>query len=208
MRVAPSLQHCRHSRESGNPGFECLARFARDLNSYLWVADPRQVAFLCLPKEKRPKERAPRSCRHLPALLGKIGARLTRRALSNAPRAQTRGSLLPIFPAMLGGGYGDPKTPRSRGFFSTPYGAPEHRQALGGRPQGRAQGSARLAHEAGSLVGPARDPKPRSAGEVRHSGVLSLGDFSLHEQREVTQGAGAEPPASSCLIVRGAHTIM
>jgi hypothetical protein len=35
----------------------------------LWVADPRQVAFLCLPKEKRPKERAPRSRRKLPVLL-------------------------------------------------------------------------------------------------------------------------------------------
>ena len=32
----------------------------------------------------------------------------------------------------------------------------------------------------------------------RDRGVLSLGDFSLHEQREVTQGAGAEPPAHSC----------
>jgi hypothetical protein len=55
-------------------------------------------------------------------------------------------------------------------FSLNPYGAPEHRQALGERPQGRAPGSARLAHEGGSLVGPARVPKPRNAGEVRHPG--------------------------------------
>ena len=41
----------------------------------LWVADPRQVAFLCLPKEKRPKERAPRSARPLPPFLAPPGAR-------------------------------------------------------------------------------------------------------------------------------------
>src|SRR3989344_7599786 len=40
-----------------------IARFARDLNSYLWVADPRQVTFLCLSKEKSPKETTPRSAR-------------------------------------------------------------------------------------------------------------------------------------------------
>jgi hypothetical protein len=49
----------RHSREGGNPGFEWFARHARDLNSYLWVADPRQVTFLCLSKEKEPKETRP-----------------------------------------------------------------------------------------------------------------------------------------------------
>ena len=33
------------------------------MNQGLWVADPRQVAFLCLAKEKLPKERRPRSLR-------------------------------------------------------------------------------------------------------------------------------------------------
>src|SRR3989337_402128 len=56
-----------HSLESGNPGFKCLARLARDLKSYLWVADPRQVTFLCLSKEKSPKERTPRMARLPPA---------------------------------------------------------------------------------------------------------------------------------------------
>ena len=46
----------------------------------LWVAGPRQVVFLCLSKEKSPKEKTPRSRRLPLALLAKIGARLTRRA--------------------------------------------------------------------------------------------------------------------------------
>jgi hypothetical protein len=36
-----------------------IARSARDLNSYLWVADPRQVTFLWTDKEKLPKEIRP-----------------------------------------------------------------------------------------------------------------------------------------------------
>ncbi|MCR4333373.1 MAG: hypothetical protein NUV34_11815, partial [Sulfuricaulis sp.] len=32
-----------------------VARLARDLNSYLWVADPRQVTFSCAHKRKSPK---------------------------------------------------------------------------------------------------------------------------------------------------------
>src|SRR3989338_1063465 len=52
-----------------------IARFARDLNSYLWVADPRQVTFLCLSKEKSPKETTPRSARPLPPFLAPPGAR-------------------------------------------------------------------------------------------------------------------------------------
>jgi hypothetical protein len=40
--------------------------------------------------------------RHLPALLAGIGARLNSPGAQYAPRAQTRGSLLPIPAAMLG----------------------------------------------------------------------------------------------------------
>src|SRR3990172_3040129 len=53
----------------------------------------------------------------------------------------------------------------------------------------------------------ARSVRPaswRAPGGARHGGrcralrgVLSFGYLSLHEQRKVTQGAGAEPPASS-----------
>ena len=57
-----------------------IVRLARDLKSYLWVADPRQVTFLCLSKEKSPKEMTPRSRRLPPPLLARPGARLTRRA--------------------------------------------------------------------------------------------------------------------------------
>ena len=72
--------------KAGIQALNGFARLARELKTYLWVADPRQVAFLCLPKEKRPKERAPRMARNLPALLAGIGARL------NSPGACTRGA--------------------------------------------------------------------------------------------------------------------
>ena len=73
--LMPSFPRRRESRVLNG-----IARLARDLNSYLWVADPQQVTFLCLSKEKLPKEMTPRSLRRLPALLAGIGARLTRRA--------------------------------------------------------------------------------------------------------------------------------
>ena len=80
-------------------------------DSYLWVADPRQVTFLCLSKEKSPKEKTPRSRRLPLALLAGIGARLTRRALNNAPRAQTRPRLnAPGGTAVLCARYGVEKT--------------------------------------------------------------------------------------------------
>src|SRR3990172_12723115 len=50
------------------------------LKGYLWVADPRHVSFFCTAKRKSPKKRPPRSRRPPPALLARIGARLTRRA--------------------------------------------------------------------------------------------------------------------------------
>jgi len=45
------------------------------LKIYLWVADPRQVTFLCLSKEKSPKEMTPRSARLLLPFLAPPGAR-------------------------------------------------------------------------------------------------------------------------------------
>src|SRR3989344_6040443 len=51
-------------------------------DTYLWVADPRQVTFICSRKEKSPKENAPRSARKLPPFLTPPGARPTRRARS------------------------------------------------------------------------------------------------------------------------------
>ncbi len=81
-------------------------------DAYLWVADPRQVTFLCLSKEKSPKERTPRSARKPLAFLAPPGARPTRRALYDAPRAQTRSRLnTPGGAAVLGARYGDLKKP-------------------------------------------------------------------------------------------------
>jgi len=69
--LVPSFPRQRESRSLNG-----IARLARAiLKSYLWVADPRQVAFLCLPKEKRPKEKAPRSARKPLAFLAPPGAR-------------------------------------------------------------------------------------------------------------------------------------
>jgi hypothetical protein len=68
------------------------------MKSYLWVADPRQVTFLCLSKEKSPKETTPRSARRFTLRSGPLHSS-PHRALANspgakyAPRAQTRGSL-------------------------------------------------------------------------------------------------------------------
>ena len=145
---------------------------------YLWVADPRQVTFLCLSKEKSPKEMTPRSRRPLPALLGKIGARLTRRALNNAPRAQTRGSLLPIFPPMLGGGYGVLKTPPregSRWVAPIPVGASRAPSEAGSRREtpDRARGAYFAPGELGERPAEAR---------VRRSSRGSPVDFHAAER--------------------------
>jgi hypothetical protein len=66
---------------------------------YLWVVDPRQVTFSCLPKRKSPKRRAPRSLRRARSARGPLrssplpDARPTRRRRkSNAARARTRSS--------------------------------------------------------------------------------------------------------------------
>ena len=52
--------------------------------------------------KKVTKESTARMARRLPSLLAGIGRSPTRRALGNAPRAQTRGSLSPIPAARLG----------------------------------------------------------------------------------------------------------
>ena len=76
------------------------------IRSYLWVADPRQVTFLCSRKEKSPKESAPRSARHLPPFLAPPGAR---KLAGRTPRAS--GSIsarlqAPGGAAVLGARYG------------------------------------------------------------------------------------------------------
>jgi len=74
--------------------------------AYLWVADPLQVTFLCLSKEKSPKETTPRSRRILLALLARLGARLTRRARTTRLGLNQNLATPPMRAAMLSGGYG------------------------------------------------------------------------------------------------------
>jgi hypothetical protein len=133
--------------KAGIQALNGIARLARDFKTYLWVADPRQVPFLCSCKEKEPKESTPRSARLLLRARGapNHGAPVRRRgsppdfhdcsaspsphrALANspgakyAPRAQTRARLTaPGGTAVLGARYGDMKTPALAPLvFSTP----------------------------------------------------------------------------------------
>ena len=136
---------------------------------YLWVADPRQVTFLCLSKEKSPKEMTPRSARLLLRARGapNHGAPVRRRgsppdfhdypvspsphrALANspganyAPRARTRSRLTaPGGAVVLGTRYGDLKTPTEPWFFSNPVWRARASPAWGREPEGRREGSRR-----------------------------------------------------------------
>ena len=83
-----------------------IARFARDLNSYLWVADPRQVTFLCSRKEKSPKESAPRSARQLLAFLAPPGARKLAGRAQRASGSISARLQAPGGAAVLGARYG------------------------------------------------------------------------------------------------------
>ena len=192
--------------------------------------------------QKRPKERAPRSRRHLPALLGKIGARLTRRAHAPGarrsaarpfggmevhrtsmntppyPRAQTRGSLLPIFPAMLGDGYGDLKTPSARsrqrgssawGFLKPRMAHPSPARLWACAPKGSRTGMC--------ATGP-RDRKSRwaSAGTQSRGGeekcairaAFSFVHFFWPNKRNGPRVQGRRHPQLAFQTVRAAHTIM
>ncbi len=101
--------------KAGIQALNGIARTVRDLNGYLWVADPRQVTFSCLSKRKSPKRRTPRSRRIPPALLARAGARqLVGRTIRGSTRTGARLET-PARSAMLGGGYGDPKTPPCQG---------------------------------------------------------------------------------------------
>jgi hypothetical protein len=122
------LYICCHVREGGHPGFKGYrALRARSQNLIAGGSAPAPwVTFLCLSKEKRPKERHP-GWREYPLCFSpKSALASTRRAHAPGarrsaarpfggmevhrtsmntppyPRAQTRGSLLPIPAAMLG----------------------------------------------------------------------------------------------------------
>jgi len=62
--------------------------------------------------------------------------------------------------------------------FIPPYGAPEHRKALGERPEGVARRDARdWPTSQDDSLGQRGVPKPRSVGEGRHPGRISFGNF-------------------------------
>jgi hypothetical protein len=86
---------------------------------------------------------------------------------------------------------------------SPPVSRTEHRSEAGSFQASPC--SSRAAYFAADELASARlreeHREPRVLCAVSDPGVFSFGDFSLHEQRKVTQGAGAEPPAisfSSC----------
>src|SRR3990167_9301562 len=159
--------------------FDGIARLARDLKSYLWVADPRQVPFLCSCKEKEPKESTPRSARRLrrfPPFLAPPGAR---QLAGRTPRASgsNTGSLKS---SRWGCGTrralrGFENTNGAMVFFPSPYGAPEFRKALGERPEGVAHREVRDWPTTQEVsLGQRRAPKPRRRGPVRHPGGPSF----------------------------------
>jgi len=183
---------------------------------YLRVADPRNqycvrsahderliaggsapapwVTFLCMDKEKSPKEIRPGAADFPLRFSPKSALAPTRRALNNAPRAQTRGSLFPILAAMLGGGYGDLSNPPQTGTrrcFQHPVWRTRAPQGFGRAPRrGSAQGCARQVHETGSLVGPAPGSKAAERRTVRHPGACFFGYF-LCTSKESNPGCGA-----------------
>ena len=176
------------------------------------------------------KERAPRSRRHLPALLGKIGARLTRRAHApgarrsaarpfggmevhrtsmntpSYPRAQTRGSLPPIFPAMLGDGYGDLKTPSARsrqrgssawGFLKPRMAHPSPARLWASAPKGAQTGMSAPAPPRQDVASGQRGTQSRGGeGVFAPSGACFLWFLSLHEQRKKPWVRGGSIPHS------------
>jgi hypothetical protein len=166
--VSNRLRFCALSRA---PDF-CRAACGR---VYLWVADPRQVPFLCSCKEKEPKESTPRSRLPLPALLARAGAaqlvgRLQRGSTRTGARLNTPGGA-----PMLGGGYGNLKTPPCKG---SRWAAPV---------------------PVGANRAPQREERrePRGFGAAKRPGVLLFGDFLLDKQEKVTLGRGRSIPDSN-----------
>jgi len=106
-----------------------VSGFVSPSATYLNRVLATEVEVLSCRDKKVPKEALHRSARHLPPFLAPPGARPTRRALNNAPRARTRSRLkAPGGAVVLGARYGDvsnpPQTPWQGGVFQTPLGKP------------------------------------------------------------------------------------
>jgi len=74
-----------------------------------WLRPCTLGGFLLFGKKKATKEKASRSRRLLPALLARLGARLTRRAQNTRLGLDQKSRDTPRRAAMLGGGYGTRK---------------------------------------------------------------------------------------------------
>jgi hypothetical protein len=183
-------QPFRHSRESGNPGINWFARFARDLKSYLWVADPRQVTFSCLSKKKSPKRRTPRAAHRahyarFPALLTKPGARLTRRPPTTRLGLDQKARDYPRLRCGARFATRGPKNQTVAGFCSPPVWRARASQPASGKSRASCSSPERVV--CARRVGARADAGEKRRGQSRHSGVLSFRPFSLHEQRKGTR---------------------
>ena len=183
-------------------------------DAYLWVADPRQVTFLWTDKEKSPKEIRPgrfaarQHHSRSPALLASAGrspnspgaiqrASGSIKSLATTPRP---GSVL----GSLRRGFEQPTSDYPAGsVFKPPLVKPSAKGSRSAGSQGRARDRER-AHPAQGCAVCAPPEANAARGDPRSGrgpgGAFSFGDFSSREQRKVTQGAGAEPPAIIFLI--------
>ena len=168
------------------------------------------MTFLCTDKEKSPKEIRPgaadlsrcasgsagKSRAHFPVrpfalppaaltlrFSPKSALAPTRRALNNAPRAQTRGPLFPILAAMLGG----------YGFLKTPFGQAERRVQPKRGPAGASEGSRACASATGCRVcapTEANAARGNRRSRRRPGGVLSLVSFFARTKKETRPRCG------------------
>ena len=122
-------------------------------NSNLWVADPRQVTFLCVAKEKLPKERRTRMARRPPRILGFVS--VVARASLQAP-----GQSL----AVLGRAIRGP-TAQNLGTFVLP---PRRRARVEDRPKSSPTGHRRDSVRAHRAQGHAVCAPPEADADARH----------------------------------------
>ena len=172
---------------------------------YLRFPAPRAGFFLCSCKERSQRKHAPEpptaSC----------ASRKNRRS-PNSPGTRPRASgsnmrlALPDFPCDARRRLRGPEKPYclisptriAKGGFQNPVWRARAPQGFGRAPEGAQTGMSALAPLRQEVASGQRGTQSRG-GEDKCTirGVLSLGAFSLHEQREGTQGAGAEQPAIS-----------
>jgi len=73
-------------------------------------------------------------------------------------------------------------------FLPNPYGAPEHRKALGGRPEGQRDGSRWSPARTGTSCRATAENEARSAGGCRAMGRPFLSSISFGRTKEMDPG--------------------